>query len=83
MSNIDRYNQVFYKVLNIDQSYDLSTLELSKNSQWDSVSHISLITAFEEEYNIMFDAEDVLELISYNIGKSILQKYGITLDEGR
>lgn len=46
---------------------------------WDSVRQLSLTTAIEDEFDIMLDAEDILELTSYSKGMEILKKYGIEL----
>ncbi len=44
---------------------------------WDSMKHINLILAFEEEFNIEIDEEETLEMIS---SKSILNLLGQKLN---
>ena len=38
---------------------------------------MSLIAAFEEEYNIMVEIEDILDMSSFFKVKEILAKYGV------
>ena len=48
---------------------------MNKVSQWDSVAHLDIISTFEEEFNIQFDANDISKLINLkNIDKIIQQK---------
>ena len=56
----------------------LSTLKYQLVELWDSVGHMALIAALEEAFDIMMETEDIIDLSSYEKGKSILtEKYGI------
>ena len=46
---------------------------------WDSVRQLALTTALEDTFDIMLDAEDILELTSYAKGKEILKKYEVIM----
>jgi len=46
---------------------------------WDSVLQLSLVTAIEDAFDIMLDAEDILGFTSYAAGKEILMKYNVAL----
>ena len=77
MTNIEKYNSAFIK------TFSANEIELGQGFQaglvknWDSIRHLSLITVLEDEFDIMFDSEDLLGLRSYEIGKQILSKYGV------
>lgn len=77
MIDIERYNKIFREILNISSEETPTELNLKKTAQWDSVSHLNLVMAMEEEFDVMFDADDILGFDSYNHGISILNKYGI------
>ena len=47
--------------------------------EWDSVHQLTLISIFEEAFDIMFDPEDIMEMTSYAKGKELLAKYDVTL----
>lgn len=78
MTNIEKYNNLFIEIFSTSES-ELNALFTNKNvACWDSVRHLSMITAIEETFDIMFDTEDILGFTSYCVGKEILsQKYGI------
>ena len=46
---------------------------------WDSVRQLSLTSSIEDEFDIMLDAEDILEFTSYDNAKAVLAKYDIEL----
>jgi len=77
MSNIIRYNRVFQTIFNTETENFNSDFATETISEWDSITHLSLITALEDEFDIMFDAADILSFKSYDEGKEIVAKYGI------
>ena len=62
------------KAEELNDSYGKETVD-----EWDSVHQLSLIAAFEEAFDIMFDPEDIMEMTSYAKGKELLAKYDVTL----
>ena len=76
MTNLEKYNDVFCKVLNISES-KLAGLTYRSINEWDSVGHMSLIAGLESTFDIMFDTEDILDFNSYEHGKEILEKYDV------
>lgn len=52
-------------------------LDYQSIAQWDSVGHMSLIAALEDAFDIMMDADDIIDFNSFNSGLTILKKYGI------
>ncbi len=79
MKNIEKYNNAFKETFNVDEEELGPEFEASLVTNWDSIHHLSLITALEDIFYIMFDSEDLLGLRSYEIGKQILAKYGVDL----
>ena len=79
MENLEKYNNAFVEVFGakveaLNDNYGKETVE-----EWDSVHQLSLIAAFEEAFDIMFDPEDIMEMTSYANGKKLLEKNGIAL----
>lgn len=79
MTNLERLNNIFCEVFTVDvdalnENFNNCTVE-----GWDSVHQLSLTSAVEDEFDIMLDAEDILECNSYNKVKAILAKYDIEL----
>lgn len=79
MTNLEKYNQIFMEVLDVKEEALNEAFTFKAVPQWDSVAHLSLITALEDAFDIMFDSEDILHYGSYENGKAILKKYGIAL----
>jgi len=50
-------------------------LEYQSIPQWDSISHMLLISDIESNFNIVIDTQDVINLSSVGKAKEILRKY--------
>jgi len=79
MENIEKYNNAFVEVFgakaeDLNDDYGKETV-----GEWDSVHQLTLISIFEEAFDIMFDPEDIMEMTSYGKGKELLAKYDVTL----
>ncbi len=77
MNNLEKYNQAFISVFNVNETVLGADFEVGKVKKWDSIMHLSLCTEIEDAFDIMFDSEDMLDLKSYNKGLEILAKYDI------
>ena len=79
MTNLEKINNIFCDVFSVDAS--LLNVNFDKNNVegWDSVHQLSLTSAVEDEFDIMLDAEDILDFTSYDNAKAILAKYDIEL----
>ena len=55
-----------------------NTFQFASVHIWDSLAHMGLISELEEQFDILLDTNDILNYGSYENGKQILQKYGIT-----
>lgn len=79
MTNLDRYKNAFISVFKVNESELDENFQAERVKKWDSITHLSLCTAIEDEFDIMFDSEDMLELRSFDKGKEILAKYEVEL----
>ena len=79
MSNLEKYNEVFRDVFMVEDAVLNDAFDNKSVDGWDSVKQLALTTALEDAFDIMLDAEDILELTSYTKGKEILRKYGVEL----
>ena len=77
MTNLEKLNSIFCEVFNVEESALDSGFDKCHIEGWDSVRQLSLSTAVEDEFDIMLDAEDILEFTSYDNAKMILTKYDI------
>ena len=56
---------LFANTLNIETSKITNDLKMGDVSNWDSLGHLNLITAIEEEFNIFFSNDEIVELNSF------------------
>lgn len=79
MTNLEKLNNIFCEVFSVETSVLNNNFTKDNVDGWDSVRQLSLTTAVEDEFDIMLDAEDILEFSSYDNAKTILAKYEIEL----
>lgn len=71
--------QLFADSLAINLNDISDELTYQSIPQWDSVAHMTLIAAVEDEYGIMLDTDDIIDMSSVAKAKVILQKYGVEI----
>ena len=69
--------QIFADALAITPELVTDELTYQSIPQWDSVAHMTLIAALEDEYEIMLDTDDIIEMTSVVKARQILAKYGV------
>ncbi len=79
MTNLEKLNMIFCEVFSVEESALNSEFNSLNVEGWDSVRQLSLTSSIEDEFDIMLDAEDILEFTSYDNAKQILVKYEIEL----
>ena len=80
MNNLEKYNSVFIEIFSVDSEFLGAEFTSESVDNWDSVLQLSLVTSIEDAFDVMFEAEDIMDFKSYNMGKEILAKYGIEID---
>jgi acyl carrier protein len=79
MSKINLYNEAFCETFEV-QNDQLPVLEYQSIPAWDSVGHMALMAALEEAFNIEMEIDDIIGFSSYEVGKTVLEKYGVEID---
>lgn len=77
MSNNQKYIEAFVSSLSIDKNIVNEKLEYNEIPEWDSIGHMTLMSALEEAFNISLETDDIVDFSSYVKGKEILKKYKI------
>ena len=73
MNNNGKYENVFVETLGVSKE-ELPGLQYNTIQAWDSVGHMSLVSAIEDAFDIMMDTDDIIDFSSYEKGKEILSK---------
>ncbi len=76
MSTLERYKKVFVETFEIEESI-LNDLKYQDIEQWDSLGHMSMIAALEDEFEIMFEMDDIIDFSSFKKGIETLKKYEV------
>lgn len=81
MPDLQRLREVFRTSLDLAPDAPVDDLQYQDNAQWDSLAHMSLVAAIEDEFGVMIDTDDVINMSSFQEAVRILGKYGVTFDE--
>lgn len=71
----EKLRQVFAEGLAMPAAEVVDSLKYGESVAWDSIAHMALIAAIEEAFDIMIDAEDVIDMSSFAKAKEIVSKY--------
>lgn len=78
MTNLEKLNQIFCEVYSVEESALNEEFVNTNVDTWDSIHQLSMVAAIEEAFDLMMDAEDILEMTSYeNVKKLLTSKYEI------
>ena len=71
----DKIKNVMALVFEMEQYQIPDSASTSTIDNWDSLNHMNLIVALEEEFNILFNDEEIVEIISLEaVEKTLLSK---------
>ena len=79
MNNLDTYKKVFIEALDFDEKSFSENLKYQDIDEWDSIGHMSLISALEEKFSVTFETDDIISFDCYKRGIEILKKYKIDI----
>ena len=71
----NKLKEAFTSALGIPADQVSDDLKYADHPNWDSVAHMALIAAIEESFDIMIDAEDVIDMSSFAKARQIVAKY--------
>ena len=77
MKNKNKYVEIFIESLSIDKKKFNENLKYNDIPEWDSIGHMTLMSALEECFNISIDTDDIVDFSSFKKGIQILKKYKI------
>lgn len=77
MNTTTTLESVFAKALAVPEEVITDDLEYQGIPEWDSVSHLMLVTEIEAAWNLSIATEDVLSMGSVAQVRALLEKYGV------
>lgn len=72
-----KLKEVLARIFNV--SIDTITADASPDTieSWDSLRHMNLVLALEEEFGVELTDDQVVEILSYKLIRIVLQEHGI------
>tara|TARA_X000001036_G_scaffold317097_1_gene295509 strand:- start:388 stop:624 length:237 start_codon:yes stop_codon:yes gene_type:complete len=77
MKNKNKYIEIFTDSLSIEKKKFNEKLKYNDIPEWDSIGHMTLMSALEEGFNISIDTDDIIDFSSFKKGIQILKKYKV------
>lgn len=75
MNNKERYDRIVNEIFELNGMPINESMTRGNTEKWNSLLHLTFVTAIEDEFEIMLDTQDILNLISYSAGLEIIDKY--------
>jgi acyl carrier protein len=66
--------EIFNIVLDLPEGSDLARIRRLNTRAWDSLAHVSLVSAIESEFRLVLDAADRERLTSYPAAELLLME---------
>jgi acyl carrier protein len=72
--------KLFQTSLNISENAVNQNLKYNEIEEWDSIGHMTLMSAIEDEFKISLETDDIIDFSSFKKGIEILEKYKVRFD---
>ncbi len=76
MTNLEKLAKVFAETFGISEA-EAKGLQYQGIEQWDSVGHMTLVAAIEDDFDIQLDTDDIIDMSSFEKAQEILAKYDV------
>ena len=77
MTNDEKLVQSFVTALNVQAAQVIDSLSYNEIVEWDSTAHMILIAEIEDQFDVMLDTDDIIDMSSVAQTKIILTKYDV------
>lgn len=67
MAIAEQLRAVFVESLQLDDDVDVENLKYRDIEAWDSVGHMALIAAIEDEFDVQFETDQVIDMSSFKV----------------
>ena len=79
MTKLEKYKKAYIESLSLENDFKVEDLEYNAIPEWDSIGHMTLVSAIEDEFDISMETDDIIDLSSFKKGIEILSKYKIEI----
>lgn len=71
----NRINNIIKETLGVSDDQVVKNLAMPEVDAWDSLTHMNLIVALEESFQIELSGDDIAEMISFDAIRTMIKKY--------
>jgi acyl carrier protein len=71
-----RLRNTFVEALALGEDVDVENLKYREIEEWDSVGHMALVAAIEDEFDVQFDTDQVIDMSSFKVALDMLRVLG-------
>ena len=72
---MDKLNKILVEQFEISENEVLKDLTMDDISAWDSLTHMGLIVAIENDFEIELSGDDIAEMTSCDAIRTVVKKY--------
>ncbi|QWF80218.1 acyl carrier protein [Amycolatopsis sp. CA-230715] len=69
-----KLREVFVEALDLDEGTDVENLKYRDIEAWDSVGHMALVAAIEDEFDVQFDTDQVIDMSSFKVATDMVKE---------
>ncbi|WP_436775638.1 acyl carrier protein [Yinghuangia sp. YIM S09857] len=78
MSTKERLKGVFAAALDLDpETTSIEDLRYREIEQWDSLGHMVLVAAIEDEFDVQLDTDQVIDMSAFKVAYDMLRGMGL------
>jgi acyl carrier protein len=77
-NNVERLQRVMADVLKIEASEIGDDTSVDTVEEWDSLRHLNLVLALEQEFDISFTEEQTVEILNFPLIKLVLEEHQVS-----
>lgn len=70
----DKLKEVFIDALQLEDGVDVENLKYRDIEAWDSVGHMALVAAIEDEFDVEFDTDQVIDMSSFKVAVDMVKE---------
>ncbi|MCU1685486.1 MAG: acpP [Amycolatopsis sp.] len=67
-----KLREIFVEALDLDEDVDVENLKYRDLEAWDSVGHMALVAAIEDEFDVQFDTDQVIDMSSFKVAAEMV-----------
>jgi acyl carrier protein len=73
----DRLKSVFLAALELQPNVEVESLDRAERDEWDSLHHMTLVVAIEDEFGVELSTAQVLRIETFEAAVTTLSELGV------